>query len=281
MTSAWADENLFGYVRGTDTLPKGVWEIYQIVTSRDNKGGGTYHAIDTETEVEYGVTNSLSLLGGFNMQSIYSRGLTIDGYLPQDQNSGLQTQGLEVAVKYNFLSPFSDWMGFSTRLGLDFGWRDPHSGQNKEIKSFEFLLLFQKDFFDDQLILVTNIGLESTYAVRSPIPGLDAAIEWNTNPEMEIEPKIGFGANYRFAPNWFAGVEGIYEAEYETEVGRERWSFFAGPNLHYAGKFWWTTLSFIKQFDGGGLKYNGQTNTNLHLIEKTEQEARIKIGLNF
>ena len=51
--------------------------------------------------------------------------------------------------------------------------------------------------------------------------------------------------------------------------------------VHYGGKDWWGTLSWLPQIRGGGEKYPGQTNANLHLIEKTKQEIRLKIGFNF
>ena len=40
-------------------------------------------------------------------------------------------------------------------------------------------------------------------------------------------------------------------------------------------------LTWTPQLRGGGLMYPGQTDTSLHLIEKTKQEIRFKIGLNF
>ena len=58
--NAGADENLFGYVKGAETLPKGASEIYQWVTYRADKGAGTYRAVDWETEFEYGVTGRFS-----------------------------------------------------------------------------------------------------------------------------------------------------------------------------------------------------------------------------
>jgi hypothetical protein len=73
----------------------------------------------------------------------------------------------------------------------------------------------------------------------------------------------------------------MYEAEHETEVGRERWSIFAGPSIHYGGKKWWATLSWMPQIRGGGETYAGQTDMNLHLVEKTKQEVRFKVGFNF
>ena len=69
--------------------------------------------------------------------------------------------------------------------------------------------------------------------------------------------------------------------EFETEVGQERWSFFAGPTLHYASKQWWATVSWFPQIRGGREQLVNQTDTDLHLIEKTKQEVRIKVGFEF
>jgi hypothetical protein len=98
---------------------------------------------------------------------------------------------------------------------------------------------------------------------------------------MEIATSIGTGLSYRFAPNWFFGGELLQEAEYETEVGLERRTLFGGPTLHYGGDIWWTSLTYFKQLKGSGETYPGQSDNNLHLIERTEQEIRFKIGYNF
>ena len=74
---------------------------------------------------------------------------------------------------------------------------------------------------------------------------------------------------------WFAQPQSL------LEVGLERWSLFAGPTLHWAGEKWWATFTAIKQLRGGGEKYEGQVDTDLHLIEKTKNEVRLKVGYNF
>ena len=158
---------------------------------------------------------------------------------------------------------------------------DPHSGQDKDIFSTELKLLLQKFFLDDQLIVVGNIGMESTMAKRKPIADLPPDFDWPTDPEMEIEFFGALGISYRFAPNWFVGLEAIYDEEHETEIGLERWSIQAGPNVHFASKRWWATLTWLPQISGGGEKYAGQTYDNLHLIEKTKEEVRFKVGYNF
>ena len=278
---AVADENLFGYVRGSEVLPKGSGEFYQWVTQRNNKGTGHYRAVDTKTEVEYGVTDRFQVSAEVNGLAVKSQGLLINGYLPKDIDSNLRLQGFEVAAKYNFLSPAKDDFGLSAYTSFEYGRLDVHSGQKKRELEFEAQLQAQKYFLEGQLTLVGNIGLRAAHEKRKAIADLPEDFEWPTDPEMEISTKIGTGLSYRFAPGWYAGVEALFENEYETEVGQERWSVFGGPSLHYGGKQWWATLTVFRQLRGGGERYDGQPEKQLHLIERTRNELRLKVGYNF
>jgi hypothetical protein len=278
---AVADENLFGYVRGSEVLPKGSGEFYQWVTQRNNKGTGHYRAVDTKTEVEYGVTDRFQVSAEVNGLAVKSQGLLINGYLPKDIDSNLRLQGFEVAAKYNFLSPAKDDFGLSAYTSFEYGRLDVHSGQKKRELEFEAQLQAQKYFLEGQLTWVGNIGLRAAHEKRKAIADLPEDFEWPTDPEMEISTKIGTGLSYRFAPGWYAGVEALAENEYETEVGQERWSVFAGPSLHYGDKKWWATLTVFRQLRGGGERYDGQPAKQLHLIERTRNELRLKVGYNF
>src|SRR5258708_39932296 len=55
------DENYFGYSYGSETLPKGKWELYSLTTGRFGKGTGSYSAFDRKQEVEYGVTDRFQI----------------------------------------------------------------------------------------------------------------------------------------------------------------------------------------------------------------------------
>ena len=293
---AEADENLFGYVKGAETLPQGASEAYLWLTRRWDKGEGHYGAYDAEVEYEYGVTSRFTAALALKSQAIDTSGLVIAAYLPGAEKYGLRPSGIEAKFKYNFLSPAKDDFGLSAQLDLSHAWLDPHSGRPKQTTSLDITLLGQKYLLDDQLVVVGNAGFEGTYAVRKPLDAAtqasaDSALqaltgdpaaqfEWPTNPEMELELTFGLGASYRFAPNWYAGAEVLYQTEFETDVGQERWSWQAGPSLHYGGKKWWATLTWLPQLRGGGERYLGQTDS-LHLIEKTKQEIRLKIGYNF
>ena len=291
-----ADENLLGYVSGAETLPQGASEAYLFMTRRWDKGHGDYTANDVSVEYEYGLTHRLTASVELKGQSIDTQGLVIDGYLPGANQYGLKPSGIEGKLKYNFLSAAKDPVGLSGTFALVQLWRDPHSGLDKDTTKAEFGLQLQKLALDDQLTLVANTGFEATYAKRAPLSaatqasadetmvalsGPGSTFEWPTEPEMEIEFKLGAGASYRFAPNWSAGLEALYETEFETEVGQERWSVFAGPSIHYGSKNWWATLTWFEQLAGGKEQYINQADDNLHLIEKTKHELRLKLGYNF
>ncbi|WP_062059095.1 DUF6662 family protein [Cellvibrio sp. OA-2007] len=277
---AHADENLFGYIKGAEVLPDGALEFYQVVTQRSDKGVGKYTAYNTETELEYGVSDRFTIKGELKGQAIDTSGLLIDAYMPGDEKYGLKFQGVEIAGKYNFLSPALDDFGLSVTTGLDYLVLDPHSGRDKDTVSIDLELELQKYFMEGQLIWAANFGTEATRAKRKPIDNLPEDFEWPTGMEVEIEFWAGTGLSYRFVPNWFIGVETLYETEYETEVAMERQSLFAGPSLHYGGADYWFTLTYFDQISGGGEGFDGQPD-GLHLIEKTEQEIRFKLGLNF
>lgn len=221
----------------------------------------------------------------------------IDAYLPGAESYGLKFSGIEAKAKYNFLAPALDPIGLSATFELTHSVLDPHSGLDKDTTSAETSLQLQKYFLDGQLVAVGNLGLEATYADRAPLSAdkqaradrsiqqltgdPNATFEWPTHPEMEIELTAGAGLSYRFAPNWFIGAETQYQSEFETEVGQERYSWFAGPSLHYGSNKWWATLTFFRQLKGGREQYINQQDTNLHLIEKTKNELRLKVGYNF
>ncbi|HEY0721827.1 MAG TPA: DUF6662 family protein [Gammaproteobacteria bacterium] len=278
---AHADENLFGYLKGAEPMPQGGRSAYLHMTRRSDKGAGHYEALDAAAEYEYGLTDRLTGALYLKGLAIDTHGLRIDGYLPKDEEYGLRLSGVEGSLKYTFLSPALDDFGLATYLSYSHSWLDPHSGQDKQKDTVELKLLLQKYYLDGQLIWVGNVGMESTMAQRGEINDLPAGFEWPTDPEMELGFNAGTGLSYRFAPGWFAGGELFYDEEHETDVGLERWSLQAGPSIHYGGQRWWTTLTYLPQLRGGGERYAGQQETDLHLIEKTKRELRLKIGYNF
>lgn len=276
-----ADESLLNYVKGAEVQPKDTWELYQWITQRLGKGVGRYRAEDYKTELEYGVTDRFAVAFYLQGQGIDTEGIRVDAYIPKDERYGYRLSGFAASFKYNVVSPILGPLGVSLYFEPMVGILDPHSGQDKRTYAFETILLLQKNLHEDTVIWISNVGLESTYAKRAPVDSLDPDFEWPVIPEMEIEPTLGTGVTARVASNWYVGAETIYQSEFETEVGQERWSIFAGPTVHYAAKRWWATLTWFPQLRGGGEEVPGQDNPNLHLVEKTKQEWRLKLGFNF
>lgn len=276
-----ADEHLLGHIKGAEPMPKGAWELVGYATHRWDKGAGSYSATDYKLEVERGLTDRLTGSLYLKGMGIDTEGLRIDGYLPADEEYGFKPSGAEAALKYAFLTPAKDDLGLATYLSFSKDWIDAHSGQDKDKYNLELKLLAQKYFLDGQLVWAANTGIGATYAKRGPVELPYAEFEWATDPEMEIEFMAGTGLSYRFAPNWYIGAEVFYETEFETEVGTERWSVNGGPSLHYGARDWWATLSWLPQLRGGGEKFDAQDDKDLHLIEKTKQEVRLKVGFNF
>lgn len=279
-TAAHADENLFGYNTGAETLPKGSGEIYVFNTLRSDKGQGTYRAIDTEIEGEYGVTDRITLSAAAAFLTVKANGLAIDGYLPKPIDKGPRFSGLEVKAKFNVLRPAIDGFGLAVITSAEWKKLDPHSGQDKTEYEGKLVLAAQKYFNQGQIVWVGNLGLKAGHEKRKAIANLPADFDWPTSPEMEIELSAGTGLTYRVAPNWFVGAETHWTSEYETEVGNERWSVFAGPTIHYGGEKFWATATWFPQITGGGERYPGQRG-HLHLVEKTKNEFRLKLGMNF
>ena len=85
--------------------------------------------------------------------------------------------------------------------------------------------------------------------------------------------------SYRFAPNWFAGVETRVRSEYPNfDLGNHEHSvIFVGPSVHYAAQAWWVTLQYGYQVWGDGVdEPSGQT-----FAEESRHEIRLKFGFNF
>jgi hypothetical protein len=275
---ARADENLFGYSYGTETLPKGAVELYTWTTWRTDKGHGTYDALDLRQEIEYGVTDRFQASLYLNQR--YHR---IHNSQPVEVEDGEEEReypnrnafafdGVQTELKYAFTSPYVDPLGFA--LYLEPGWSRiaKESGKHEDALSLEAKALFQKNFLEDTLIAVVNVSPEYEWAKGK---GID---HW----ENELELELTGGLSYRVAPRWYAGIETRYTSEYPNfpdESHREFWGMFLGPALHYAAERWWVTVTALPQVYGD--PHDRDRSQTLHLDDLEAFELRIKTGFDF
>src|SRR6185295_14201922 len=106
LTPARADENLWGYLYGTDTLPKGSSEIYNWLTLRTGKGKGTYRGWDEMLELEHGLTDRFQASFYLKGRSHQISGGALEDDPDRDISRGLEFNGVNFAFKYNLLSVY-------------------------------------------------------------------------------------------------------------------------------------------------------------------------------
>ena len=258
-----ADEHLFGRLRGAETLPAGKMDFYQFSTLNEGKDSGSYLAWHFDTEFEYGVTDRLTL--GIDAIQHY---FDVTGNAELGDIQQYRFGGIEVSAKYNVLSSFKDPVGLAFRLETGYLWYDDVGGFAQEAIVLAPSIILQKNFFDDTLILAANLGVEWI---------------WGKQPAEEYNKEVSFdgalGATYRFAPNWFLGVEGRIRSEYPLfDLNfHEHTVVFVGPALHYGTQKWWATLSWGYQVWGKGV----DEPSGLSFAEESQQEFRLKLGFNF
>ncbi len=258
-----ADENYFGYTYGAETLPKGHFELYQWATSRSGKADGSYQAVDLQTEVEYGFTARLQ--GSLYLNAIRHDVAGVTDFRDRDQ---FRFNGFQGALKYNLKSPYKDGYGLALYAEPGYKRYSRKSGKREDIFFLETKVITQKNYLEDALIWATNFSAELE---RKHDLG---AKEWET----ELELTLSSGLSYRIAPRWFVGVEAVAVSAFEraslTRLGE--YAIFIGPNLHYASKQWWFTITALPQLTGWPVNSGAR---NLNNFEKLE--VRLKVGLNF
>jgi len=266
-SSARADENYFGYSYGTETLSKGSFELYNWVTWRTGKGDGSYDALDLRQELEYGITDRLQ--ASLYLNERYHAIDDVEGLKDRDQ---FAFQGVQASVKYAFLSPYKDPLGFALYVEPGYSNIKKGSGASQDQWSLELKAMLQKNFLDDQLVAVLNISPEWEVGKKH------GEYRW----ENELGFEVTSGLSYRVAPKWFVGLETRYDSKYPdfpAQADREAWAFFVGPVVHYAAERWWMTVTALPQV--GGAPNDGARSAALNLDEYEKFELRIKTGINF
>lgn len=270
---AHADEQYFGYTYSAEVLGKGATEAELWATDRRGKGDGHFDAQDYRLELEHGFTNRLTVAGYANFAGHHIRGLD-PGFDRTDRDFAFR--GLSAEFKYNVLSPYKDGIGLT--LYAEPAWSRIHGGGEKGTEyELELKAIVQKNFFDDRLIWASNLTFEPEWEKEKEVDEITGGIE--TEWEKELKLEVTTGLTYRVAPGWYAGVEGRYASVYPdwtNGLHRETYAVFAGPAIHYGGKKWWATVTYLPQLFGKPSPGGSRA-----LDEFEKRELRLKIGYNF
>jgi hypothetical protein len=240
---AKADEPLFGYTYTTDLLPKNKFELEQWSTTRFTKIGGTFWWQENRTEFSYGVTDrlQLSLYADYSSTSAFHSGpfgatttpeaFSFDSPGPDDYYHKSAYISTDMEAIYRLVSPYTHFLGVGIYTEARAG-RDFFETENR--------LLLQKNFRDDRLV----VGMNFMYApeFRNDRPGPLVLNETDMN--------LDYGVSYRFRRNWSVGLELLNEREYDSYTfwrNEINDGYFLGPNVHYGGKHFFATATFLEQ----------------------------------
>lgn len=286
----YAGEPLFGYVYTTDTTPAGKWELEQWVTDREGQAQGRFHHVHFNTEVEYGVTDKFQVAVYTNFMwdndsGNSVRGLTEGIEIPFDHDAttpykAFRYDGESLELLYRFFSPYTDPLGFAVYVEPELSPRD---------KGVELKTIFQKNFFDDQLVLALNAWVEWEKEDTSNLVPPGSTDTPDGAPARETMLEGDLGASYRVASNLFVGLEFRNHNEYRdyslAHHNQDHTAFFLGPNIHYAAEKWFFTLSALHQL--GAVAYSDDQKSEmwgnkLYGDEHTTWDGiRLKVGFPF
>ena len=292
-----ADEGLWIYAKGADTLPDGAIEYKFNIISRQGKDSGDYVFNDIRPEIEYGVTDRLTVYAEL-MFFDHDYAVENPELNPMFETQGgeggsfdrTQVGGFEVGLKYNVLSVYKDPVGLS--FGLAYENRNKYRLDGSDINqdSFVFASYLQKNFLDNTLQLVANLKME---------------FERRNTPDV-LEEEIAFdaalGIAYRFRPKWSVGFEFRHQSDYlnpqeggvfNPELDRSSFDLtdfrigsqhqrgnYVGPSLHYAEKEWWVTTGVLWQVAGGGSPFS-LSYADRNWDEHERVHAGLTIGFEF
>ncbi|AXI03751.1 DUF6662 family protein [Aquirhabdus parva] len=291
-TAAYAEESQFGYVYTTDLLPAGAKEIEQHATWRHQKDGGKFDLVEGRTEFEYGVSDRLQMSAYLNYAWTRAShdvgGETVPpetfAEVQVDPNSNWHDKkfvGVSVEGIYRLMSPYTDPFG----LAIYF---EPTIGNG--LREMETRIIAQKNFFDDRLILAANITAEQEGRFLPADPAADPdSVEARGHWDHETDMNVGVAGSYRFAPNWSAGMEFQQEREYSSfsvqNKFRTNLANYLGPTIHYGGKHFFATMTFLEQL-GGAVDY-GNPDHDFIAHGRTfaddfeKYRVRVKLGYSF
>jgi hypothetical protein len=289
-----AEENLWIYTKGADTRPKGSFEVKLSDIIRIDKSSGKYIFHDIRPEIEYGITDKLTI-GAEAIIFDHNYSVNDDNLNPMYETQGAdnkfkktQYAGYEVALKYNLLSPFKDDIGLS--LGLSYEDRDRYrlDGAKIDQKSYVGTIFVQKNWIDNLLTLAINLKTE----LERRKSAADSVLE------EEVAFDISAGISYRFIPKHFIGFEVRMQSDYlspsengikepglqssnwdldDISIGtRHQYGWYAGPTYHYAQKHWWATAGILFQFHGGGSQHAYNKNSKNY-----DEHEKMHIGLSY
>ena len=290
-TAAHADESLWIYTKGAETLPKGETEVKSALISRRGKAQSDYVFNEVKLEVEHGFTDRLT---GYAELVIYDHNYSTTNPDLQplfDTQGGAggrfkktQIGGIDLGVKYNILSPYKDPIGLAVSVEWDHRFKYRIDGAKINQDEVDLTLHFQKNLFDDQLILAFSPKIEFEHRLSPGIIEKEIALDISAGASYRIAPKLYIGGEFRHQSDYLSPYDTVTQ-QFDPNLSPSKFPFkfgsqyqngnYLGPTVHYADKEWWATAGALWQISGGGEFAINQGGLNV------DEHEKVHIGLTF
>jgi hypothetical protein len=225
--AARADDQPFLNLDATDIEPQYAYELEQNVGWATGLTGRAYNAISGVTEIEYGLTDRLQLaiLTSYGWDHEHEHLFPAVPSVSSSEWGGIEGEAIFQAMNVYF-DPIG--LGFLVAAG---------AGPNS--RAVEAQVLVQKNYFNDRLRLVANIGGEL---------GSEKDGAWSDVSALIVSA----GAAYNITWEWSAGLEFNAEHEFDGLLINGRGvpgvtTYFLGPTIQYVAHPWTASLGFQVQ----------------------------------
>ena len=253
---AKAEEPLFGFVYTTDLLPQGKFEVAQWLTWRSGKPVGQFDVVEGRTAFEYGVSDRLQIAAYLNYEWARAyhddaiNGSTLPPATlanlnvgPNDRLDTTRFTGASLEGIYRVLSPYLDPVGLALYLRPTIG------AQFREVES---RLILQKNFVDDRFVVAFNVDDTADWHEIPSVSGMPDSSAVDRPWHEQSVFAFGLASTYRFTTGWSAGAELQNERGYSglnpfSTAARTGIAYYVGPNLHYADRHMFATLTYLIQ----------------------------------
>ncbi len=288
-TVAHADESLWLYAKGAETLPKGDTEAKVAVISRRGKAQSDYVFNDIRLEVEHGVTDRLTLYGElviFNHE--YStRNPDLQPLFDTQGGAGgrfrkTSIAGFDVGARYNILSPYKDPIGFAVSVEYDRRTKYRIDGAGIDQNEFDLTLHFQKNFLNNQLVLAFSPKIEWEDRKSPGVIEKEIALDISAGVSYRVAPRLYIGGEFRHQSDYLSPLD-TATGQYDPNLRPSKFPFnfgsqyqngnYLGPTVHYATQKSWGTAGVLWQISGGGKFAINEGGRNV------DEHEKVHIGL--
>ena len=290
-SAAHADESLWIYTKGAETLPKGETEVKAALISRRGKAQSDYVFNEVKLEVEHGFTDRLT---GYAELVIYDHNYSttnpdLQPFFDTQGGAGgrfkkTQIGGIDLGVKYNILSPYKDVIGLAVSVEWDHRFKYRIDGGQINQDEIDLTLHFQKNLFNDQLILAFSPKIEWEHRLSPGIIEKEMSLDISAGASYRVAPKLYIGGEFRHQSDYLSPYDTVAQ-EFDPNLSPSKFPFkfgsqyqngnYIGPTVHYADKKWWATAGALWQISGGGKFAINEGGLNV------DEHEKVHIGLTF